>query len=358
MNISRKAISAFGVLALTMTVAACGQAGATGDRAAPTASATVSPLNEILNVVWGTNLSQEEQQRRIDEQAIRREELIAQCMNDAGFDYTPNPGNTTVSIGDDGMWQPDDREWVTQWGYGAVRSPWNARWEAEEAARLDSGEVETWTDPNQELWNTMSESELQAWQEALWGPPQDTLPEGIISDEGQILDMDAWNANRGCNGLAWAEIDADSAWSLTQADEFRDLFEAMDQMHQTVGDDPALAALELEWSNCMADAGHPGFTRQFDAQNSIFNELNGLWDEVDWETWNWETQGSPNPSNHPAWAALQEREIELALTDLDCRESVDLRGRQEAIQFAAERQFIADHRAALDALVAAAEQRH
>ena len=54
--------------------------------------------------------------------------------------------------------------------------------------------------------------------------------------------------------------------------------------------------------------------------------------------------------------ALGEKEIALALVDLDCREQTDYRERQADVQRQVEEQFIADHKAELDALVAASEQ--
>jgi len=356
----KRILSLLGASALVLSMAACGNAGATSDGGGAASSARpTSPLNQIMDQVWGTNLSQEEQQRQLDERSMRQEELIAQCMNELGFDYTPNPNSGgTIVVGGDDIWQPDNREWVAQWGYGAVNSPWNARWEAEQAAREEAGvEPETWFDPNQHLWDTMSDTEMQAWQRALWGPPMEELPEGIWNPEsGEILDNEAFNEHRGCSGWAWNQIDADSAWNLMQSDEFRPLMDAMNDMHQRVQDDPQMFAIESEWATCMANAGFPGFNRQFDAQNSIWDRQSEIQNNIDWENWDWATMGNVGPNSVPELAALAELEIETALADLDCRESVNLRTRQEAVQFAIENQFINDHRAALDALVAAAVQ--
>jgi len=52
-----------------------------------------------------------------------------------------------------------------------------------------------------------------------------------------------------------------------------------------------------------------------------------------------------------------EREINTALADYDCRIAVDYQARQDARRTELETQFIADHRADLEALRAAAEQR-
>ena len=352
MTLQKKIFSVIGAGALIVTMAGCSQAGNAGGNDTATAPTTrpTSPLNAIMDQVWGTNLSQEEMQRRLDEEHARQEEIRAQCMTGKGFEYIPNPHGGTTFTSDDGMFRPDDRDWVMQWGYGAVNSPFQARWAAEEEARQEAG-IELPTDPNVALWDAMSETEMQAWSEALWGPPFDFPEDGIMTPEM----TEEWNANSGCAGLARAEIDAGSGWTITQRDEFQPLMEAMNGIWVRVESDPEFAAINREWSSCMADAGHPGFDRPADAQNSIFEASNELWGNLG-DDWDW-SQGSPNSSNHPGFAALAEHEVELALADLDCRESVNLRDRQDAIQFAAEEQFINDHRAALDALLAAVEQR-
>ena len=48
--------------------------------------------------------------------------------------------------------------------------------------------------------------------------------------------------------------------------------------------------------------------------------------------------------------------MHVALADLECREKTGFRAAYAEIQFALEEEFIADHKAELDALKAAAEQ--
>jgi len=359
MNVAKKTFGILSAAALAFTMAACSEASATGDGAAAAGSTRpVSPLNEIMDQVWGTGLSQEEQQREFDEQQLRREEIIAQCMNELGFEYTPNTSSGgRIMVADENMWRPDDRDWVAQWGYGAVNSPWNAQ--QTEDVDPDLVNEEQWFDANQELQESMSESELRAWQAALWGDIDwENLPPEVAESTGDggwmIIDNEAFNEMQGCSGRANNAVNTNSRWDVMNSDEFRPLMDAMNAMWSTVSESPEMATIDREWASCMADAGHPGFNTQNDAQSSIWDAQNELWNGLD--DWNWE-QGSPNPSNHPAWAELAEQEIELALADLDCRESTDLRNRQQEIQFAIERQFIADHRADLDALVAAVAQR-
>jgi hypothetical protein len=95
----------------------------------------------------------------------------------------------------------------------------------------------------------------------------------------------------------------------------------------------------------MADGGHSGFAKQADAQTSISDKLN--------EYYNGQTE---YVEDDPKLDALGEEEIALAVADLDCREKTNYRDEYEKVQFALEEQFIADNKADLDALKAAAEQ--
>jgi hypothetical protein len=50
---------------------------------------------------------------------------------------------------------------------------------------------------------------------------------------------------------------------------------------------------------------------------------------------------------------LKEREIDMALADFRCAKDIDYNNVQLTAQFAQEEQFIEDHKAELDALIAA-----
>ncbi|MFT4136150.1 hypothetical protein [Microbacterium sp.] len=304
-----------------------------------------SPLNAYLSAVWGGDLSEEEQARTLAEQQKKVEELVATCMAEEGFDYTPVDYSDQFSTGSAEEWDPDSREWVAQYGYGAVNSP--GKEEAEQA-------VEEVTDPNQEYVESLSESEQAAYSEALYGPPPS---EEELGEDGAI----EWNwETAGCQGAAQHEVNAvQDIWS---DDEFADLRQAMEKLWEDVENDPARAELDAEWASCMADAGYDGFTKQQDAAQSIYDALNELnaeapqpaegasVEEIDaqWKAYEDELEKKSEP--------IAEREVKLALADLDCREKTDYSAKQLELQFAAEEQFIADHKAELEAFKAAAEQ--
>ncbi|GHE13439.1 hypothetical protein [Klenkia taihuensis] len=151
----------------------------------------------------------------------------------------------------------------------------------------------------------------------------------------------------GCYGVAQHEVY--EAEDLAQSEEFAPLFEAMDEFWTNSAESPEMSALDGEWAACMDAAGHSGFAQQYDAQNSIYDAQNELY----------EAGGEGEEYVEPdqaAMDALGEREVELALADLDCRVETDYRDRQTDIQNELEQQFVDDHRTELEALRAAAEQ--
>lgn len=294
----------------------------------PDSDSEKSPLAVYLDAVYGTDASPEEQEKKFAADQAKREELIAECMQEEGFEYRPNTQNGSFSS-DGSEYKPDDREWVSQWGYGAVNYPGQ-----EEMSDPENEYV----DPNAEYLETLSESEQTAFYEALSGPP---MSEEDMSEDGSY-EYD-WKT-AGCSGWAEHELSGDDP---SQSEEFKPLFEAMSALYDEASSSPEMAKLEAEWATCMDAAGFPGFSKQSDAQNSIYEALNAFWEDP--------ATAETGP-DEAAMKELEGQEIETALADLDCREETDYREQSKAAQWELEEQFIADHKAELDALKAAAEQ--
>lgn len=321
------ALSAF--TALTLLLAGC-----SGSDEDPAATEQDSPLTQYMSAVYGGDLSPEEQERQFAEQQAQREELVAQCMQDEGFEYTPDTQSSSFVSSDGTEWEPDDREWVEQYGYGAVNSPFTEEPPAPE---------EEYVDPNGDYVASLSESEQAAFYEALYGP-------GIAEEEmseDEVYEYDWQTA--GCQGAAQHEVDGED---LSQSAEFKSLFDAINEFYEGMQSWPGMVELDGEWAACMEAAGHGGFTTQFDAQNSVYEDLNAIY-EAEAPTDETEMSGEPDQA---ARDALAEREVELALADLDCREETDYRDRSTELNREAEQQFVDDHESELEAMKAAAEQ--
>jgi len=325
---------AWATLLTTITISACSNQYMHDDTASGISDVqTVSPLIEFIGPDF-TQRSLEENQQHAEKLEGQRQELISQCMREAGFDYIPHPapfGITGIRSGVD--YQPNDYYWVTQWGYGIVDSPFGST-----AQIID---MDGWNanNPNEELLAELSATERTAWRNALNGiAPIDSI------DGAAVFPEEMTRAELGCSRWAANEVPFTApGQDLLLTDEFAPLLEALSQMNIELQNNPSVLAVEEDWSNCMADAGFPGFSAQWMAKSRIESELSAL--PVD------------QRSGTERAVALQEREISMALVDLACRESTNFTDRQNAARLAAEEQFVADHRTELEAFRSAAEQR-
>lgn len=304
-----------------------------------------SPLNKYLSAAYGGDLSQEEQQRRAEEQQAKTEELVAQCMADEGFEYKPNTSTGAIMTGDaDEEWAPEKREWVEKYGYGMISSPYSEK--QQEATE------EEYVDPNQDYIESLSESEQTAFNETLYGPVPD---EDELGEDGSYEYR--WE-DAGCQGWAQHELEGENGDPF-QAEEFADLRTKMEEFWTSAQESPEFVELNGAWAKCMADAGEPGFTTQQEAVQSIIDQQNALYDEAygdGSEAVDPEAPDVEDPNESPEMKELGEREIELALVDLDCREKTSYAKKSLEIQFALEEKFIAENKAELEAFKAAAEQ--
>ena len=233
----------------------------------------------------------EEALRQANEIAAQVEEYVAQCMHDAGFEYIPISQPRHISIPNRRM----DREWIAQYGYGVNFKP-------------DLVEVQDFVDPNFDIQSLLSDAELSAYN----------------------LSLD------GCRGWAWEQVEdipdphnniIPGAVDVFNSNEFAPLRLAISQNLAT--DIPEVLTATGDWSNCLADAGWPGFTQILDA-----------WFYVE---------------EHRDDFSIA-REIELALADNDCRVATDWHNRTNAAIEQSQNQFITDHAADFKALRDAIEQ--
>lgn len=297
-----------------------------------------SPLEKYLSAIWGGNLSQEEQEAQWAEQQKKVEELVAECMTEQGFEYIPNVNNGSVSYGSDVEWLPDDRAWVEKWGYGAAEYPGQDD--------VPQEPTEEYIDPNQEYVSSLSESEQNAFYEALYGV-------GPTEEEMNDPDYEYDWTTAGCYGPAQQE-GMGGAQQLYESEEFAPLFDSINTFYEEMAANPGFADLDAEWVACMDEAGYPGFVQQYDAQNSIYDKLNAVW-----ENQSYSETGPTEAEQEEIDAQIKEIGVEerkLALADLDCREKTDYREQQKKLQFEAEQEFVDQHKAELEALKAAAEQ--
>ncbi len=285
-----------------------------------------SPLSEYMSAFYG-----EQDQEFYDKQAAEVEKLVAACMADEGFEYIP-VDQTQYSSGGGSYADADTdtEEWVAQYGYMANLTPE----EQEEIWGGNSGGE--FVDPNQDYVASLSESEMTAYYEVLYGVPP---TEEEMNDDGSYEYN--WE-DGGCYGVSQHEVSGEQAYDQ---DQFKPIFDAMGKLYEDQAKDPRMKELETKWSSCMADAGYT-FKAKQDAAQSVYDQQNEFWEDNP-------NGESPTDEQTKKW---REDEIEVALADFKCAEKVDYTQQQLTVQFELEKQFIIDHKAELDELVAFQEK--
>lgn len=241
-SVARRAIV---LTAVAVAVAACG--GGSEEAAA----------EDPFEVVFGGPLSATEQ-RALE---LQQEERIAECMAQAGFEYTPFDRSVYMSDIDRLSEEPDYR---SKHGYGVVLAYELFEWPNTDAeGNLLVSAAPSDVNPNDAYYESLSPDDMEAYSEAMYGP---TMPEMTYDEEGSLVQTNVAMEDRGCTGAAYVATfghspfdDADFA---ARYDELRD---------QTLGD-PAVAEAVDAWVDCMreTDAAYD-FTS--DDEASSFVEL-------------------------------------------------------------------------------------
>src|SRR5665648_330873 len=302
--------------ALVLTLTACG-GGKSPEGSAPDGSSAetprMGPIDLLFQDMYG---SSDEDQGAADQ--MRTEELTAQCMGEQGFEYTP----VDYSAMNAGMVAPDESEipWGTlefakEWGYGITTNPYSDQ----EQAPVDPGQE--FVDPNQEY--VEGQEYEWKWEEA------------------------------GCQGFAQHEVYPDSMGD--QDSEYAALMDEMNAMYESTIADPRLTEIEAGWASCMSDAGYSGLAKVGDAENQIYTKVEPIWNDA--------YADMPPDATEEDYAAVQEEvdahvsaittdEIETAVADFTCRDSLKYTETQTDINLEYQQEFYDAHKAELEAWAA------
>lgn len=308
-----------------LTLSACSGA------ADSAAEADEGPLSAYFSVLMDDEQMTDE---KLQEQQRLTEEIVAACMQDEGFEYTPDTqGFGTIAQSADEEDGPTwgTKEFAEQYGYGFVDSP----------GMNGDDPVDEYVDPNEEYVSSLSESEQTAYYETLWGagPSEEQMAE---MEEGGGYTSD-WT-QEGCQGKARHDYQEEHGGfgAAYEDPEFAELFTAMQEVWDLSAND-TIVKLDAEWSSCMADKGYPDIPTANDASSVIMDEYSALWESTG------EEASEPKKADLDA---LKKREIELAVADFDCRKKTNYEKISLKEQFAAEQAFVDEHKTELDAMVA------
>lgn len=260
--------------------------------------------------IWGSWLAGSEdpveQQARYDRANLEREEFLASCMHDLGFTYTPTIVSNEVTIPDNFIpW--DSREFAELYGFGISTSP--------PVIVVGQDTPGGWA--NQSTWDQMTPTERDAWNYALFGD---------FFDGGEL---------GGCTREA--DIALHAAPSA-----FAALEEEILNLPIASRSDPRIQALIAEWNRCVRNSGYSEWADPFDAP-PLWNEWAALnphdgsgWDFVAFPS------GPPRPSAEVV-LDFQNRERSVALTDWNCRNSLNFATTQREVELDWQQRFVDQH---------------
>lgn len=315
----------------------------------PIAAPPTGPVDEFLGLVSavGQETSEARQQRLAE-----MEQILATCMTEQGFSYTPNDWSSFEDLeepsGAEGA-KPgvgdESRGDVAEVGYGISVI-------AEEGeAPASAGYV----DPNAEYVASMSDAERQAYEAALWG-----LGQGEGYPEEEPYDWTKW----GCQGRSDHQLGVDQQEYFDDS-PYQDIRAQIDAMYLAVGDDPRVLASEREWSQCMAEAGFPGLNRVADARGGIAAQNDQIWAETfgaatfDLSTEDYLTSPeylAATEESARRLADLAVVEIPTAIADYACQDEVGYGKLSAEVSVELQERFYDEHRAELEAWLAAFEE--
>lgn len=224
-------------------------------------------------------LTEEEFASSIDEV----EQVIADCMTEAGFEYVPVDVDTIASVEDWLRTEPgvSRRDYKTQFGFAV-------------STRFDDPAVEVGKgEQNLRIFEDLSEADQNAYERTMWGEDGDaTFAIG--------LDDEDFSDTGGCTRAAVEEVFTEEQVSG----------EFVNPKDVQLEEDPRMVAAMEDWRQCMLAEGYD-YLEQDEIIEEFEDRLDELLGEADPE--------ELSPQQSEDLAALQREEIAVALVDLDCQ---------------------------------------
>lgn len=345
--------------ALALTASACGSG--TSETEAGSPIAEFLGQDDFLDF----EADPEGAQAQFAEEERVREEAVAACMKREGFDYLPMDSSdfSFFEAGDEEL-DYDSREYAVKYGFGIT-----TEWFSQEEVGPDlvghnysdfDAEEQMMQDPNMELVEAMDESTQEAYYEALYGA-EDSFPsfdpETMTDEELEAIEDEFVYEPQGCQGEAWSEGDSGKANKF-----YQDFSSELQEMYESIEDDPRIKAKESEISECVAGKGFEFTSFNEDLWSSYEDEMEQIesmiggfpgedMTEEEFATMTPEQMdelfNKPReftPEAKALLGELQARETSTAVAVWDCGGSFSVTGEiyQEVVQ-EYERQFLADN---------------
>lgn len=333
--------AAAGVLTGVILLTGCGTS---GDPSASSSTATrgKSPLSEYLGADFtssgggyrvavdgdddGPTEEQLAQQRRV-------EDAIAACMRGQGFRYVPVPPEARSKDRFADAFRLPPAQFAAQYGYGI--------------STIDFADVES-EDPNTAIRDALSDRARTAYDKALNG---ERSQPGDADGNGAKV---AVRGPGGCRGKALDQVYGAGTAAKKGADKsqemrrFESLFTDIEALRKRIQNDPEVTAANRIWADCMAAAKQTGLSKPDAARDKVARRFDQLLGVAPGQRKKVELGPDALRDIDPAGlAAVRRFELAVAKADYDCRQK-GYDKTYEQVQYAAEREFIDDHKAILE----------
>jgi hypothetical protein len=213
----------------------------------------------------------------------RTQALIAQCMEEAGFEYVPVDVKTIETAQARVRKEPGytRRTYKEQWGLGVT-------------TRFDNPVRDTGLGPNLDIYSGLPEAEKVAYFRTLFGDNPDM-------DFAFALDEEDFSDTGGC-----------TRWAVEQVFTRKQIKGSyVNPKDVLIDSDPRIIEAHRNWSKCMHEKGY----EYEEDQDEIIEEFQDRLDEL---------VGDDDPSTltgvrAEALRELQQEEITVSLADLECQ---------------------------------------
>jgi hypothetical protein len=318
-------------LPLSVLAIALGACGGSAPSSSSGSSTTTTTAGQSVNgrewdpieVFLGLDASGEPSEEDLAKER-QAEEFIQSCMQAEGFTYIPRDPAASTDRPTDGPWSLPPAQFAATYGYGIT------------TINRDNGSQGN-DDPNAAAVEAMSITEKRAYYHALYG---DFV---TIDDNGDLTKRPreegttpTTSGDKSCSQKADEAVFGVRDEPDPSADNpFSALEGELQAMSDRIRADQRLVDATTTWSDCMADAGYPGYS---DIKDAIFavdtraTELLGP-----------DLEQTPDPQ---ALTDLRAFEIAVATADFSCRGDYDAVRKTVTDQI--QNAFINDHRAELE----------
>ena len=292
----------------TALVFAAGLAACSASSPGKASSASASPASADATALTTDPLSEyiHPDMSDFDEVLHKQDEMIQQCMQAEGFEYTvADAESTAVPDNRFAFVFVPERAWTEDHGYGIVET---TILPPDYVSDLDS-------DPNYQYQQGLSPAEQKAYDAAMYG---NSLTSGKDPSEVPVEET-------GCNGKAAHAFSPDQKTKPAILDD-------ADKFQGSLASTPKVSAIKEDWAACFLDAGYPEDAREtFETKIQKYRE-----DHPDATT------------DDAAVPGFRAEELAIALADLDCKDEVDYTQRTLRAMADLEKEYIAEHKGELE----------